>query len=308
MLAVVLAFGAPTVAGATGPDRLLFEGHDGSTVDASGNSTDTGGQVVVGSSGPGQPGVGAGEDPCSYTVGPAEVIEAVIGSSLPGSPSGSRDDPDDDAPVVLVELPWVLVQCPTSYSGGAIVDIFQVGEPPPATAMLEAAQRALWIPLPDVTFSPSADAFQVVGIETWLWMGAEHTSPLLATACIPPDTYACATVVAVFDTVTVDMGDGSDVVDCEGPGRAFDIRRTWEDQLDVDNCGHVYVEPADDGADYPVTATSRWSLTWSCLYDADFDGRLERSCGGGPVGVVGRVAASVPLEVRQYQAVATVGG
>ena len=73
---------------------------------------------MVGSSGPGESGAGAGEDPCTYTVGPPEVVEAVIGSTLPGAPSGGREDPDADGPPIVIELPWVVVQCPTSYSGG----------------------------------------------------------------------------------------------------------------------------------------------------------------------------------------------
>ncbi len=282
------------------------------SVDASGSTTATGGQVVVGSSGPGERGVGAGEDPCTYTVGPPEVVEAVIGSTLPGAPSGDRDDPDEsgddgDGPTIVIEPPWVVVQCPTSYSGGAIVDVFQLGDPPPTAGMLEAAQRALRIPLPDATFSPAAEDFQVVGIETWVWMEPADTAPLSATACIPPATYACATVVAVFDTVTADMGDGGDVVDCDGPGLAYDPGVAWETQLDADNCGHVYIEPSDDGG-FPVTVTSVWSLTWSCAFDADLDGVRESSCGGGAIGAVGREAAPVPLEVREYQAVATLGG
>jgi hypothetical protein len=254
--------------------------------------------------------VGAGEDPCTYTVGPAEVIEAVIGSTLPGAPSGDTSQPGDadgDAPVIVIEPPWVLVQCPTSYSGGAIVDIFQVGDPPPTTGMLEAAQRALRIPLPEATFSPPAEDFQVVGIETWVWMEPDDTVPLAATACIPPGDYACATVVAVFETITAEMGDGSDLVDCDGAGLAYDSGVEWEAQLDADNCGHVYIDDSGDER-FAVVVTSVWSLTWSCAYDADLDGVRERSCGGGPVGVVGRIAAPVPLEVRQYQAVATIGG
>ena len=279
------------------------------TVDSSGTTTSTGGQVVVGSSGPGESGVGAGDDPCTYTVGPPEVVEALIGSTLPGAPSGDRDDPDaedGDDPVIVIEPPWVLVQCPTSYSGGAIVDVFQVGDPPPVAGMLEAAQRALRIPLPEATFSPAAENFQVVGIETWVWMEPGDTAPLTARACIPPGEYACATVVAVFDTVTADMADGSDTVDCDGPGLAYDPAIDWEDQLDADNCGHVYIEPSRDGT-YPVEVTSVWSLTWSCAFDPELDGSLQRSCGGGLLGAVGRIGEPVPLEVREYQAVATIG-
>jgi hypothetical protein len=236
----------------------------------------------------------------------------VIGSALPGSPSGDRDepgseDPEGDPPVIVIERPWVVVQCPTSYSGGAIVDLFQVGDPPPSAGMLESAQRALRIPLPEATFSPAAEDFQVVGIETWVWMEPDDTAPLTAVACIPPGRYACATVVAVFDTVEAAMGDGSDVVDCDGAGLAYDPAVAWEAQLDADNCGHVYIEPSE-GAGFPVTVASVWSLTWSCRYDSDLDGDLESPCGGGPVGAVRRVAAPVPLEVREYQAVATIGG
>ena len=267
----------------------------------------------MGSSGPGERGVGAGSDPCQYWVGDrTEVGGYLQGIGVPGAPVGggggaAGSDSGEDADAAVDEPRFVVVRCESSFGGGPIIDIFELGDPPPTAGMLEAAQRALRIPLPEATFSPSAEDFQVVGIETWVWMEPDDTAPLAATACIPPAGYACATVVAVFDTVTADMGDGATIVDCDGAGRAYDPTVSWEVQLDVDNCGHVYIEPSDDAA-YPVTVTSFWSLTWGCAFDADLDGVRESSCGGGPIGAVGRVAAPVPLEVREYQAVATIGG
>lgn len=289
-----------------------FVGDGHGSVDASGSTTSTGGQVVVGSSGPGEPGVGAGADPCVYWVGDrSEVGGYLQGIGVPGAPAGGGDggasEVGEDGEAPVDEPRFVVVRCESSFGGGPIIEIFELGDPPPTAGMLEAAQRALRIPLPEATFSPAAEDFQVVGIETWVWMDADDTVPLTATACIPPGTYACATVVAVFDTVDADMGDGSDLLDCDGPGLAYDPDVGWEAQLDADNCGHVYIEPSD-AAGYPVTVASVWSLTWSCVYDADLDGVAESSCGGGPVGAVRRVAAPVPLEVREYQAVATIGG
>ncbi|MFN3220273.1 MAG: hypothetical protein ACE367_27580 [Acidimicrobiales bacterium] len=240
----------------------------------------------------------------------AEVGGYLQGIGVPGAApvgGGGASGAEGDAEVPVDDAQFVVVRCESSFGGGPIIEIFELGDPPPTAGMLEAAQRVLRIPLPEAVFSPAAEDFQVVGIETWVWMDDGDTAPLMATACIPPGRYACATVVAVFETVDADMGDGSEVVDCDGAGLAYDPDVAWEVQLDADNCGHVYIEPSD-GAGFPVTVASVWSLTWSCVYDADLDGVLESPCGGGPIGAVRRIADPVPLEVREYQAVATIGG
>lgn len=228
--------------------------------------------------------------------------------------------PDDDPPILeddegagdLYARPWVIVWC---AEAGSItyLDGFQGGDPPTDPSVLEQhARRSLTIPLPVPAFSPDPDtgAAQVVGLQTWVWLDEADTADQTATACIPSagTPFACATITASFVDVAFEMGDDTPGFACGGPGVAYDPTVAFEDQADVGQCFHVYLDADAGGSTYPVVPTSVWSVSWSCVYDAGLDGSLDGSCGGGFLEIAGRDGAPVPLEVLDLQATAVTPG
>ena len=199
---------------------------------------------------------------------------------------------------------WVVVYCPWHTGGPAtqIVDVFLVGDPPTPATVARLAREVVRIPLPHPTFSPGAEHFQVVGLETWIWLTAEETAPRSGTACLPPSDYACVTVTATFRTLSADMADGSGLTHCDGAGTPYDPSVEPEAQFDVEHCGHVYIETPGSGRTYPAQVGATWHASFSCAYDADGDGARESACAGGSLGDVTRLSDPVDLEVRDLQA------
>jgi hypothetical protein len=203
------------------------------------------------------------------------------------------------------EQPWVIVYCPGGDGYDVFSGLFQVGEVPDAAALQALVLRALEIPLPDARFSPDATWFQVVGLQSWLWVPEVSWQPVTIEVCL--GVAACATATATPLDLRVDMGDGSAVVSCDGPGVAYDTDRDYESQAAVPHCFHVYEIDSGDQPDgtYAVVATTVWNIDWTCRWDSDLDGSLDASCGGGDLGNLGRQGDPIALTVRQYQAIIT---
>lgn len=286
-----------------------YGGNGGGNID-----TDAGGAggdyfTSVGRSGPSSPGLGSGADPCSYSRLDYTQLQISLGALVGGGNFNLElITTPEDAVDGQFDHDWVIFTCPNAAGFVGYLDWFQLGDPPPTAAMLENARRALTIPLPEPSLSPDAADFQIVGLETWVWVDDVAASDQSATACIPaaPPYYACASIDAAFDDVAFDMGDGSAEFACDGPGLAYDVSLPYDAQAELEHCGHVYTEVPPDGAEtYDVTATTFWNVSWTCTYDADLDGVQDSSCGGGALDAAGRSGAAVPIEVREYQAVAT---
>jgi hypothetical protein len=160
------------------------------------------------------------------------------------------------------------------------------------------------IPLPAPRFNPdpALGAPQVVGLETWLWVDTLTSSDLSTTVCVPDPAYACVRLVATFVDAGFDMGDGSPERFCRGAGRPYDASAADARATEGDHCSHVYDRADAGGSVRDVVATSFWHVTWSCSYDADLVGGLEASCGRGDLGIIGRTATAVPLDVLDLQA------
>lgn len=283
---------------------------------------DCAGELHVGDSAGGP---GSGPNACTYSVGtPAELAPELrpFGAGDPVTDAAQAEAeaeaerieaPSDDAagesdpgavPAAVDPQRWVVVYCPWHTGGPAtqIVDVFQVGDPPAPATVSRLAREVVRIPLPHPTFSPGAEHFQVVGLETWIWLGAEETTPRSGTACLPPGDYACVTVTATFRTLSADMADGSALTHCDGAGTPYDTSVEPEAQFDVEHCGHVYIETPDSGRTYPAQVGATWHASYSCAYDADGDGARESACAGGSLGDITRLSDPVDLEVRDLQA------
>ena len=250
-------------------------------------------------------GAGSGADPCAYVVGDFDVVVDHVNAYLVTDVGGDIAGVEPDAAALL--RPWVVVHCPSSRFGNAPVlwAVIQLGDPPEPALVARVAEQAVVLPVPAAIFSPGIDDFQIVGLETWLWLDPAQTRPISATACIQPADYACVDVRAALDGVEADMADGTDPLRCDGPGTPYDEQLAFADQRQLPHCGHVYTNAPTDGRYYPVQVTSTWHVTYSCRYDTDLDGSHESSCGSGDLGVVARVGPPELLEVRDLQAVAT---
>ena len=255
----------------------------------------------------GQAGIGATDDPCDYLVYDYYRYQ-LWWSAFPGNPGGgepqTEEDPDPDG---NFEAPWVIVWCTDAAGFLNWLDGFQIGPEPPRTEVLEEnARRRLVIPLPVAQFSPdpALGATQVVGIETWLWIDPADTAAQTASACIPETapSWACLTITAEFLDAGFDMGDGSAEIYCDGPGTPYDATLSLDAQIDVEHCGHVFLDADAGGSTYGAVATTFWHVTWECWFDADLVGGRESFCGSDDLGVIGRSQAPIPLDVVDLQA------
>jgi hypothetical protein len=128
--------------------------------------------------------------------------------------------------------------------------------PVPVTSLTPAevarlARDQLGLPRPEIGASPAGD--QLVNLPTWLYLtGGWRT--LWATASVPGIS---VTAWAEPTSVTWSMGDGT-TVDCPGPGTRY--TPTADPGSESSHCGHTYRRAFDTA---PVTATIRWSVTWS---------------------------------------------
>ena len=251
-------------------------------------------------------GIGSSDDPCQYRVMDFVDFQQWWGA-FPGVPEAAPPQtPEDPDPDGNFDAPWVVVWCTDATGFTAWLDGFQIGDAPEPGPLLENARRRLVIPLPVAHFNPDPDtgATQVVGVETWLWVDPADTADQTVTACVPEAApqYACVTIRAEFRDTGFDMGDGSPELYCAGPGRPYDLGRSYQEQADLEHCGHVFTDADPGGSTYPAVATTFWHVTWTCAYDADLVGGREASCGGGDLGVIGRSQAPVPLDVLDLQA------
>lgn len=279
-------------------------GDDGGVVtgtpDGSGSATGTGAVISIGT-GSAEGGPGSGVDPCSYDVMSYEEAQAFLESA------GVVVSPSDDPSVH--EHPWVVVYCPGADGQLVFAGIYQLGDVPDPAALQELVLSRLVTPLPDPQFSPDEAWFQIVGLQTWLWVDDPSWTADPVDICLGNGPgRACANATATAVDLRVTMGDGTEV-SCDGQGVPYDTARDYESQAGEPHCFHVYEVDSDEQPEgrYQVTATTVWNIDWSCVWDADGDGSLESSCGGGDLGNLGRQSDPIPLEVRQYQAVITTG-
>ncbi len=194
-------------------------------------------------------------DPCTYTVADPQPA--------PSHPVWAGRTATDGT-VFLQVCPR-----PDGYGSGYRTDFVFVaagGEPPAGQpidprVLAEQAIAALTLRAPELrTAPPPGSGSAVVGLPVWMWTetGEQLTGPTQQTA-----SAGGVTVVAVAEVSQVawDMGDGTTVICGAGtpyrPGAAGGSP----------DCGHVYTRAsrrhAPNGAGWPITATSTWTITWS---------------------------------------------
>lgn len=127
--------------------------------------------------------------------------------------------------------------------------------PSPAEVARQARDR-LRLPAPSISASPVGD--QLVNVPTWLWLSGGF-EPVSATAAVPG---VSVTAVARPTALVWSMGDGATVT-CQGPGTPF--VPGGDPSAASPDCGHTYRSSSagQAGQVFPVTATVRWTVTWT---------------------------------------------
>ncbi|WP_416968275.1 hypothetical protein [Streptomyces sp. 4F14] len=132
------------------------------------------------------------------------------------------------------------------------------GVPQPSPAQLaQIARDQLRLPSPRIEASPAAE--QLVQLPTWLWLDRQTWGAVSATASVPG---VSVTAVARPTSVLWDLGDGGSVT-CDGPGTSYDA--SVNPNSPSPDCGYTYRRSSAGrpGEAYAVSATVRWTVTWS---------------------------------------------
>jgi hypothetical protein len=191
------------------------------------------------------------------------------GSSAPSPCTWTPVEADlvgEPAEMIFTRMPnaqyaWFIKECTntdgTSSRTFVPVEVTDQGPAPDPEALRASAQEELRLPTPEVAMSPPGE--QVVHVESWLWLDGALWRPHSSSASAGGVT---ATVTATPSRTVWDMGNG-DVVVCDGPGVAYDTRRSAAGQST--DCSYTYrVSSAGRPGDaYPVTVTVEWQLSWT---------------------------------------------
>lgn len=147
-----------------------------------------------------------------------------------------------------------------------------------------AARSTLELPFPGPSTNPDRDVQQLVGVDTWLWIDPADWEPVTTSVAIPGIS---ASVTATPVRSEWDMGDGSAVVVCDGPGTPYDT--SLPESAQSTECRHLYQVR---GA-YTATATIVYEITWSA------------SNGEGGTLDAARRSTEFPMTVAERQAIGT---
>lgn len=242
------------------------------------------GVVTVGVSGPGSndsgndrparsgpPTVGA---PCTWSpLRGSDTTSPDGGSPLPGGGTQATDSQG--------RLGWTVI-CP-----GQPVEVrWTTPAVDPATLIQPAVDRArARLPLPTPIQSPAPDVGSVVNLGLWFSIEDPGVTSARATAA---GVWAEAT--GTFVGVTIDPGDESPIIECDGFGEPYP---DGTNDPDEGPCGYTYLQPTPDGEPYIVTYTITYDITWRTS-----DGR------SGSVGAFDR-DFSFPFDVNEIQIVGT---
>ena len=151
------------------------------------------------------------------------------------------------------------------------VVIYDPAEPAPdvvtAQDLAREATDLLALRAPQVRLNPDADAIQLVGVPTWMWLDDGTVDTISASAEVPG---LSVSATAQATRHVWDMGDGTAPIVCTGAGTPYDTTRPPAGQST--DCRHTY----QDAGTYTVTATTTWAIDWSAstgeagtLADAD---------------------------------------
>lgn len=138
-----------------------------------------------------------------------------------------------------------------------------LADPPPQetvdpAVLAQQAVDSMTLLGPDIA-SPRAAGKYTVGVPMWMWVNQSATTfgPNTASASAGGIT---VTATAQVSKIVWSMGDGASVT-CNGPGTPY---TSSEGMAQSPTCGHVYSKTSAgaQGAKFPVTATSTWTINW----------------------------------------------
>ncbi len=233
------------------------------------SSVPGGGDRRVGDS-PGTGAQGSGDpDPdrwrCSYVRSDYQPPDSggVVAAAFTARPLAA---PGSTAPAAAPKGAWYVYKCTGKGAADAIYrpPVFIPDAPaapgpvlPDPAALARQAYDQLRLPAPAIRLSPVGR--QLVNLPTWLWLNRAGWGAASATAAVPGES---VTATAVPSSATWVLGDGSTVT-CAGPGTPYSASRNASGGSP--DCGHIYRRSSagQPGAAYRVSATVRWSVTWS---------------------------------------------
>jgi hypothetical protein len=208
--------------------------------------------------------------PSGGSAGPAAARRASTCEvyATPGGPLGEGTENMSRTPVGpggLAEGEWYYTSC--RYDDNGELDYAAYWQYTPADPAnpgpdLEALARRAYDQVP-LTFpvprtSPAIDLEQITGLPTWLWVDPASWRPVSARAELAG---FWVEVTAEPRRVTWNMGDGT-VVQCDGPGTAYDLSSA--DDAQSTDCDHVYqvVSAEEPAGRYLASARMTWAVTW----------------------------------------------
>jgi predicted CxxxxCH...CXXCH cytochrome family protein len=126
--------------------------------------------------------------------------------------------------------------------------------------LAQQAWSALRLPLPDVRTAPPRASAGLVGLPEWAWVPRGEWAPISERAVAGA---VWAEVTATPQRMSIKPGAGLAVVECSGPGTAYDPGRPASVQRT--DCSYTYrhSSAAQPGAAYRVTVTVVWGGTWA---------------------------------------------
>ena len=231
------------------------------------------------------PSGGGGGSPGPATFGPqCTWVPATIGNLGGASlPSDVVDNTDIDAQITNSEgeFGWLRL-CP----GDLVAAFVWQGPVDPVDLVPGAADRArAQLPRPVPNMSPAPEIGSVVNLG--LWFAVDDPGVTTARASLGT---AWAEVQGRFDSVSIDPGDGSPPVTCDGFGTPYP---DGSDDPDEGPCGHTYRQRTPDAQPHQMTYTITYDLTWRTS-----DG------GSGSLGTFDR-AVTFDYDIDEIQTVGT---
>ena len=194
-------------------------------------------------------------NPCTYSVADPQP--------MPGHPVWAGQRPEEGTI-------WMFT-CPRPAGFGSglwsgLVFLANGAEVPAASvvdprALAQQAISSMTLRAPEIRMAPPPGSLSgLVGLPVWMWVerSADITGPARASASAAGMT---VTAVAQVSQVLWDMGDGNTVTCGLGTPYVLGAGTASPD------CGHIYAQASSrhvpGGGPWPITATSRWTITWS---------------------------------------------
>lgn len=191
---------------------------------------------------------------------------------------------------------WALMDClgGTAGTGPQAVLISNATGAPRVTPqqLLAQALGELRVPFLRPYTAPPRGSDGLVGLPEWFWVQAAQWHARTVTVTAGP---VWATVTAVPSGLSIQPGAGQPIVNCHGPGSAYDPRLPALAQHAA--CSYTYLRPSagQPGNAYRASVTATWRISWTGSGGA---GGLLDAALAVPVALSIRVAQGEALVTR----------